>query len=687
MPPDAQPPSDEQRLDEEKARIDQLLAREKVTAAEVFVEEILKALAWIEAKDFAHFVRIKDALKQAKIPVKDLTRAMKPYQPTLRIVRDDDDHAKLASDFLPDAPLPQLVIPPPYALDQYSTDRMIEDDNGVAHPQAIAYAPVLITGRLQSVDDHGQWLRLAWKRGDSWQHADVDRGVAMNANRLLLELASLGFPVATDNAGNVCHYLHQLEAVNYQTIPIAKMATRLGWQGEQGTYGFLCGRTLARPGEVLVIDDLSSVPTTAWDAKWIAFHGSAVGDDQIVNGFHARGTYEGWYEAVQPIMCYPKVRLGFYASFAVPILEILHVPNFVLDWSARTSVGKTTILRTVASVWGCPDERQTGESIVFSWNATKVWSERAAAVLNGLPFILDESKLAAKGVVPSVLYMVANGIGKGRGNLKGLAQAKRWRTILFSTGEGPVTGFTEDGGSRMRCLSIRGYPFEAKNEATLKVVGELNAAICRNYGHAGPRFAKWLLEHRKHWPSWERRYVEIRDELIKKCADDAAYRLADYAAIIVLTSRLVHAALTLPWDQPDLMPDHLWRSIVEEASGAAGDLRALRDLMSWAVAHQETFDGRGVYDRDGEQRAPVQGWSGRWDKGDTWKEIGFFPGTMDRILTERGYDPKAIVALWKEQGWLVRDDDGKHTGKQVRVDGEKTRLITLSRETIEMLEA
>jgi putative DNA primase/helicase len=687
MPPDAQPPNDATPPDEAKARIKQLFDKGNITTDEVYSEEILRALACIDAHDVAAFVRYRDALRQLKIPIKDLPRAMKPYQPLLRIVHEGDSQDKLASDFLSDAPLPQLVIPPPYALDHSSTDRMVEDDNGVAHPQAIAYAPILITGRLQSVDDHGQWLRLAWKRGDSWQHADVDRGVAMNANRLLLELASLGFPVASDNAGHVAHYLHQLEAANYQPIPTAKMATRLGWQGEQGAYGFLCGRTLARPGEVLVIDDLSSVPTTAWDANWIAFHGSAVGDDQIVNGFHARGTYDGWCEAVRPIMDYPKVRLGFYASFAVPLLELLHVPNFVIDWSARTSVGKTTTLRAAASVWGCPDERQTGESIIFSWNATKVWSERAAAVLNGLPFILDESKLAAKGVVPSVLYMVANGIGKGRGNPRGLAQARRWRTILFSTGESPVTGFTEDGGSRMRCLAIRGYPFGAKNDATLKVVGELNTAVCRNYGHAGPRFIQWVLEHPDRWPSWEKRYEAIRDALIKKCRDDAAYRLADYAAVIVLAARLAHAALAFPWEQPDVLLDELWRAIVDEASGAAGDLRALRDLMSWAVAHQKTFDGRGDHDRDGTQIAPTQGWSGRWDKGGTWDEIGFFPGTIDRVLTERGYDPKAIIVLWKDQGWLVGDSDGKHIGKQVRVDGEKTRMITFSRETIDTLEA
>jgi putative DNA primase/helicase len=686
MPPNGPQPDHEQELAAAKATIKQLFQSDVITDVQVFVPEILQALACIEAQDYAAYALIKSTLKRAKILMRDLSKAMQPYQPRLHVLHPDDPPPiRTARDFLPDAPLPDLIIPIPYALDARSTDYVVVDANGLPHAQAIAYAPLLITGRLQHIDDLGQWLRLEWKRGPTWYTQDIDRGVALNATKLV-ELASQGLPVATDNAAHVAHYLHLLEAENYQTIPTARMATRLGWQGEQGAYGFLCGRTLARTDEVLTIDDLSSVPTTEWQDNWIAFHGSALGDDQIVRGFHQRGSYKAWCEAVQAVIDFPRVRLAFYGSFAPPLLEILHVPNFVVDWNARTSVGKTTTLRTIASVWGCPDERQAGESIIFSWNATKVWSERAAAVLNGLPFILDESKLAAKGVVPSVLYMVANGIGRGRGNLRGLAQSKRWRTILFSTGESPITGFSEDGGSRMRCLSIRGYPFGTKNGTTLKVVAELNAALCLNYGHAGPRFTQWILQHREDWPTWEQRYAKHKTHLMTLVKDEAAYRLADYGALITLTAELVHEALEFPWEQPEAIPQDLWATIVEEASGAAGDVRALRDVMSWAYAHQETFYGRAFIERDGTPRAPHNGWSGKWEKGANWKEIGFFPLVLNRILHDCGYEPPTILAMWKEEGWLMRDKDGKHIGKNTRIDGEDTRLITVGRSIVELID-
>jgi putative DNA primase/helicase len=687
MPPHSRQPDPEQELIAAKATIDQLLQQDVITAVQVFIPTILQALARIEAQDYAAYALIKSTLKGAKISMRDLSKAMQPYQPQLHVLHPDDPPPlRTAGDFLPDAPLPDLTIPMPYTLDDRATNHVSADINGLPQVQAIAYAPLMITGRLQHIDDLGQWLRLEWKRGDTWHTQDVDRGVALNANKLV-DLASQGLPVATDNAGHVAHYLHLLEAENYQAIPVAQMATRLGWQGEQGAYGFLCGRTLARAEEILTIDDLSSVPTTQWDAKWIAFHGNAIGDEQIVDGFHQRGTYQAWCEAIQPIMAYPRMRIGLYASFAVPLLEILRIPNFILDWSARTSVGKTSTLRVVASPWGCPDELRVGESIVFSWNATKVWSERAASVMNGLPFILDESKLAAKGTVPSVLYMVANGIGKGRGTPKGLAVAKRWRTILFSTGEMPITGYSEDGGSRMRCLAIRGYPLGAKNDSTLKIVSELNAALCLNYGHAGPRFVQWLLQHRAEWGNWEARYVKQKQRFLQLNTDEASYRLSGYAASIALAAELVHEALSLPWARLLAITDELWTSIIEEASGAAGDVRALRDVMSWAWAHEESFYGRHIIDRNGDPRPPSGGWAGKWDKGEGWHEIAFLPTVLKTVLRECGYEPEAIITLWNEEGWLVRNTNDHHATKVVHLDNGKARMYAVERVTIELVEA
>ena len=55
------------------------------------------------------------------------------------------------------------------------------------------------------------------------------------------------------------------------------------------------------------------------------------------------------------------------------------------------------------------------------------------------------------------------------------------------------------------------------------------------------------------------------------------------------------------------------------------------------------------------------------------------------VLEDMGYEHEAILALWKEEGWIV-SGDAKHLGKRTRTLGERPWLITLQRSTIELLE-
>ena len=110
---------------------------------------------------------------------------MQPYQPTLRLVNDVEVDEKTAGDYLVDAPLQDLIIPPPYTLDAHGTYSRIHDENGVPHSAAITDAPVLITGRMQTIDHHTQWLRLAWKRAQSSQPVNMEHGlVAVERQRI-----------------------------------------------------------------------------------------------------------------------------------------------------------------------------------------------------------------------------------------------------------------------------------------------------------------------------------------------------------------------------------------------------------------------------------------------------------------------------------------------------------------------
>src|SRR5260370_18898907 len=161
------------------------------------------------------------------------------------------------------------------------------------------------------------------------------------------------------------------------------------WQGRGGEHGFLWGRTLV---------------TARQDTALVTFRGESGGMEQLVDGYHARGTLEGWIDGVRDVAAYPKVLLSLYAAFVPPMLRIYRCTNFTSDMSARTSVGKSTVLTVAASVVGNPDIR-TENAIVHTWNSTRVFVERLCAVSTDMPVLLDDTKQVRKAdVVGEILY-------------------------------------------------------------------------------------------------------------------------------------------------------------------------------------------------------------------------------------------------------------------------------------------
>lgn len=416
-----------------------------------------------------------------------------------------------------------------------------------------------------------------------------------------------------------------------------------------------------------------------WGDDEVFFVGEDVGDEQIADGFHVSGTYDGWLASVRALPAYPRVLLVLYSSFAPPLLEVLDAKNFSVDLASPTSEGKTAALRPAASVWGRPDESGTGT--MWTWEKTPVWIERAASVLNSLPLILDDTKLARRPQdVARILYLVASGSGRGRGSREGIGYTKHFRTVLISSGEAAATSMTQDGGTRARTLTLWGSPFERADATTAPVVARLNAELPAHYGHAGPRFVRWLIENRGRWEEFQRLHRERQDGYVTRAAGDPiGGRLAAHFATIDVAAVLAHEALDLPWPYADPI-DPLWDLLTREAAEADRAAVALSYVAGWAKRNSHRFPGR--QDQADEQRPPHDGWAGRWDPGDDWDFIAFFPDALRRILRDLDFEADPVIRTWKDRGWLDAPKQGRNT-KQMRVQGERAELIALRREAIE----
>ncbi|MFZ5447051.1 MAG: DUF927 domain-containing protein [Thermodesulfobacteriota bacterium] len=583
---------------------------------------------------------------------------------------------------LPNAPvLKNITIPAGWSLTPEGVGKIIKIKEGLEH-RLVAPAPIMIAGRLVDQVDDTEFLKLTWLRDGRWKEQTISRKV-IATTRAITELAEVGLPVTSKNAGDLVEFLAAFEAENIGMLPLARVSPHLGWQGEAGNLEFLWGKTLLRPGLDRQAIDLEMLPTKQWQRDVVTFRGTDLGDEQIAAAFCSQGSFEGWVQAVKLVADYPRVMLGLYGALTPPLLEIFGCPNFILDWSCRSSVGKTSLLRGGGSCWGNPDE-QADASVIASWDATRVWINRAAVTLHSLPLFLDETKrVKYPAEIGRILYDIAQGRDRGRGSKMGTRRSDTFRTVLLSTGETPAVSFTNDGGTRARVLTLWGHPFGKADQETAKLVNTLNLAVKQNYGHAGPLFVQFLLSHQSDWEMWRKKYYAVNAAYQDMAgANPVASRLCAYFSALNLTAAIAHAALDLPWTYQDPV-EALWEDLVSETDTADVASQALAMVVSWARAHETSFSGR---ERDG--RPSFQGWAGRWDPGESWEYIAFLPHQLKALIKEFGFDFEAVTRSWLDSGWLEVDRGPRKTRqKQIRINGEKTGAYVIRRSAIKALES
>jgi hypothetical protein len=580
-------------------------------------------------------------------------------------------------DVLPDAPVPEgTVVPPGWKVLDQGVFRAAKDLDLEILP-----APMVLNERLLDDATGTETVRLAWRRDATWKEISVPRDVIASKSDVV-RLARFGLPVTSGTAPAAVEYLAKFEAANLGVLPRTQVRNQMGWVDTALT-AFLWGKTL------LQVNAPAGEGDTAPPAVGpVRFQGADAGDEQVADGFRAAGTFAAWKEATEPALAFPRVRLTVTAALAPPLLALLKgedARNFCLDLCGETSKGKTTVLRLAASCWGCPDERAAGGSALTSWNATQVGSERWAGLVNDLPFIKDDTKLARKPEdVSKLLYDVAMGRTRDRGTVKGLEQTRTFRTVLLTSGESRACSFSGDGGTRARVLTLWGVPFERADPATAELVNRLNAEILHNYGHAGPQFVRYVLQHRDCWPAWRKQYREVKEAYLARAEGNAVVgRLADALATLTLAGTLAAEALDLPVLAHSPIED-LWNVLTAEAAEADRATQALLHVLDWAVANQDQFFGR----RDTDKGSPSFGWAGRWEGHEvrrlSWPYLGFVPERLRHILVEGGFDFDAVVSTWRDRGWLQVDksDKGQRYFQAV-LDGDKSRFVALREEALE----
>jgi hypothetical protein len=501
----------------------------------------------------------------------------------------------------------------------------------------LAFRPLLVSG-LRVTEDGEERYEVAWLDRDGER-----RLVVLAAEDVSTANLARAFPAAVINPRRVARlaeYLAHCVRVNEGPLRAGRerVATALGWLGE-GTATFVAG-----PGRPCQVEDVKNA------GEWLAGHRPA-------------GELATWRAAVAACQDRPLVLTVVVAGLAAPLLRLVGAPSFAVDVSGSTSTGKTISQLLSAAAWGDP------AALVLSWQNTAVASEHYLSVLRGLPLYLSESQLATEAGVEQLVYALVEGRSKGRSRQDGagLLDARRFETVVISSGERPLTSFTRKGGVVPRVVTLAGEPFGSADAAD----AARDAALA-SHGEAGTAFLAAL-------DGWDgeklrARHRAWRDHLRAGVSTAVGARRAESVAVLALAGDVATHAGLLP-----KLSEGLWPWLATGGDALHDDeedrsRQALEVLLRAVALQQLSF----LKPPDSFQGAPLTGWLGRYDPGEF---VAVSPEWLRKLLAGEGHDYETVVRAWRDRGWL-QCEPGKLT-QTVRMGTQTPKLVKVRLTAVE----
>jgi len=263
--------------------------------------------------------------------------------------------------------------------------------------------------------------------------------------------------------------------------------------------------------------------------------------------------------------------------------------------------------------------------------------------------------------------MVANGVGRQRGALKGTQKTTHWRTVTFSTGEQRLIDVTEFEGAKARTIELYGSPF--KNEDQSELIHKIKSGIHYNYGHAGPLFVEELINRGYHISNQLLReeYRHNTLELSKLGKDNVSSRMAQYFAAVQIAGRIAEELFDFGADPKEIVKKLYLYTCGENKERGDYPQRALEYIVSWIQGNQNSFDKP---DKEAEvERGEIYGVIREGEY------IGIFPHKFKELFKKSEFDNSSVIKAFKEKKWLQLSPP--HNTYPVGFRNSKVRMIKL----------
>jgi putative DNA primase/helicase len=521
-------------------------------------------------------------------------------------------------------------------------------------------APFEIVGRVRDPrSESWAWL-LHWQDDDKREHeyAVSDSDLHGDVSALCATLATRGLKIVTGpNRRFLAHYLNTRKDANRVTI-----VPRTGWHVVDGKKVFaLAGEGIGFDGRVILAAEVTA------------------------SHYTSSGTLEEWQNSVAKLaQAHSRARFAVACAFVSPLLALIGVDGGGINLRGPSSIGKTTLLTTAASVWGRGDER----GFIRTWRGTGNGIEAAATQFSDTFLPLDEIGVASASEVGNVIYSIAGGVGKQRANRDGSAKLPNtWRTFILSTGEISIADKIREGGKRaragqeIRVLDLnadagKGFGVFDTGEDPEQLARDLRQASINFYGTAGPAFIRAIIAKIDEVAAIAQESLDtFRDQVAANVQAGQVLRAANRIGLVAVAGELAIQLGILPWPVG---------SVNEAAADAFRSWHAERGGNDPAEIRAAIEQIRGLLERYGDSRfdAPDADPNARpapdrlgyvHGEGDD-RQWWVLPQTWRDTFCE-GFDAKATARALVERKLLL--PEAHQASRLVRIHGQPTRVYVL----------
>ena len=246
-----------------------------------------------------------------------------------------------------------------------------------------------------------------------------------------------------------------------------------GWKNDDTE--FVLGDKLFRPGEIVQA-------------------GFTHGTKSFLEHFRPRGSLATWRDLTSIFQTphFEPMMFMLLMAFAAPLLKLDQRQGFTVSALGDTGVGKSTMGKFMASVYGHPDQ-----TWIMRGSTANARAERIGAY-HSLPAYMDEITTIAPKELRDLVYLIST--GKWRESLtrdRTPREGAEWATILAVSTNDSLQSKLQLEKQNAEAESMRLFEFRfPRVPAFVAVAPEVHQVLAENYGVAGPEYIKRIVADR-----------------------------------------------------------------------------------------------------------------------------------------------------------------------------------------------